>query len=191
MNIFVLDENPEIAAEMQCDKHVVKMIIESAQMLSSAHRYLDGDEFISISKNGRKIKRWCHWTDDGNPISPKLYKSIMINHPCTIWTYKTKTNYFWHAEHAMTLCYEYTHRYGKTHASEEVIDWCYRYAPNNIPDGPLTPFAQAMPDEYKHKNAVEAYHAYYRGEKARFAKWTKRNIPEWFLTKDKTMVQSA
>ena len=189
MNIFILDENPETAAEMQCNKHVVKMIIESAQMLSTAHRYLDGDEFISISKNGRKIKRWCHWTDDGNPIAPKLYKSVMINHPCTLWTYASKVNYAWHAEHAMALCDEYTHRYGRVHASQKTIDWCYRYAPHNIPDGPLTPFAQAMPDEYKHENAVEAYQAYYRGEKATFAKWTKRNIPEWFLTKDTTMVQ--
>ena len=190
MNIFILDENPETAAEMQCDKHVVKMIIESAQMLSTAHRYLDGQEFISISKNNRKIKRWCHWTDY-QKSNIRLYKSVMINHPCTLWTYASKANYAWHAEHAMTLCDEYTYRYGKVHASQKIIEWCHAYSPMNIPDGPLTPFAQAMPDEYKHESAVEAYHAYYRGEKARFAKWTKRNIPEWFLTKGKTMVQST
>ena len=61
----------------------------------------------------------------------------------------------------------------------------------NIPDGPLTPFAQAMPDEYKDPDPVQAYRAYYMGEKAGFAKWNKRNTPEWYLTNDKTMIQSA
>ena len=74
MNIFVLDEDPRVSAEMVCDKHVVKMIIESAQMLSTVHRYVDGDEFISYTKAGRKIKRWAHYTDDmKSPI--RLHKS--------------------------------------------------------------------------------------------------------------------
>ena len=190
MNIFVLDENPVTSAKMMCDKHVVKMIVESAQMLSTAHRYLDGDEFISYSKNGRRIKRWCHPTDtmDSNV---RLYKSIMINHPCTKWTCETDTNYRWLARHALSLCEEYTFRYRKKHASQNLIWWLWD-TPDNITIGDQTEFAQAMPDEYKvPKNAVEAYQAYYRGEKAGFAKWTTRETPEWFLTKDEDVVQCA
>ena len=83
MNIFVLDKDPKISAEMMCDKHVVKMIVESAQMLSTVHRYMDGHEYISYSKNGRRIKRWSHETDLANS-EMKLFKSVMLNHPCTI-----------------------------------------------------------------------------------------------------------
>lgn len=189
MNIFILDKDPVIAAQMQCDKHVVKMIVESAQMLSTVHRYLDGDEFISISKNGRKIKRWCHWTDTVPPIH--LYKSVMINHPCTIWSWRSLDNYIWHCEHSLALCAEYTHRYGKIHKTQRILEWCDVNYPYNLYSRGLTEFAQAMPDEYKDPDPVKAYRAYYLGEKTTFAKWTKRNIPEWFLTKGTTMVQSA
>ena len=108
MNIFVLDEDPKVAARMQCDKHVVKMIVESAQMLCTTHRYLDGKEWIDRSKNGRKITRWDHWSDYADACyRPMLYKSVMLNHPCTIWTCKSLDNYDWHVEHALELCAEY------------------------------------------------------------------------------------
>jgi hypothetical protein len=188
VNIFVLDNDPVVAAQLQCNKHVVKMILESAQMLSTVHRYLDGSEYVSISKNGRKIKRWTHWTDSINsPI--RLYKSVMINHPCTIWSWKSLDNYIWHCNHALALCAEYTHRYGRTHKAQPIIEWCSLNYPYNLYFNGLTEFAQAMPDEYKNGNPVEAYRAYYRGEKSGFAKWTNRDIPEWFLTNDKTMIQ--
>ncbi len=189
MNIFILDKDPVIAAQMQCDKHVVKMIVESAQMLSTVHRYLDGSEFTSYSKNGRKIKRWCHWTDTVPPI--RLYKSVMINHPCTIWSWRSLDNYIWHCEHALALCAEYTHRYGKRHKTQQILEWCGINYPYNLYHKGLTEFAQAMPDEYKDPDPVQAYRAYYLGEKAGFAKWTKRNTPEWYLTNDKTMLQST
>ncbi len=189
MNIFILDKDPVIASQMQCDKHVVKMIVESAQMLSTVHRYLDGSEFLSFSKNGRKIKRWCHWTDTVPPI--RLYKSVMINHPCTIWSWRSLDNYIWHCNHALALCAEYTHRYGKRHKTQQILEWCNANYPYNLYHNGLTEFAQAMPDEYKDPDPVKAYRAYYLGEKAAFAKWTKRNTPEWYLTNDKTMVQSA
>ena len=189
MNIFILDKDPVIAAQMQCDKHVVKMIVESAQMLSTVHRYLDGSEFLSFSKNGRKIKRWCHWTDTVPPI--RLYKSVMINHPCTIWSWRSLDNYIWHCNHALALCAEYTHRYGKRHKTQQILEWCDTNYPYNLYHTGLTEFAQAMPDEYKDPDPVKAYRAYYLGEKAAFAKWTKRNTPEWYLTNDKTMIQST
>ena len=180
MNIFVLDQNPSISAELMCDKHVVKMIVESAQMLSTSHRYLDGSEYIDLSKNGRRLRRWNHWTDiKSSRIN--LFKSVMINHPCTSWTMKTSENYYWLAEHGIALCHEYTYRYNKIHSTQRLCEWLWNNAPEYIPSGTLTEFAQAMPDIYKIPgDAVSAYRAYYNGEKARFAKWTNRETPEWF-----------
>ena len=187
MNIFVLDEDPKVAARMQCDKHVVKMIVESAQMLCTTHRYLDGKEWIDRSKNGRKITRWSHWTDPPKASNhPVLYKSVMLKHPCTIWTCKSLDNYDWHVEHALELCAEYDRRYHKIHATEKILRWCKKYSPRNsnrrqLSKG-LTPFAQAMPDHYKVRgDAVQAYRNYYIGDKARFAKWKEPSlVPEWF-----------
>lgn len=181
MNIFVLDEDPRTSAEMMCDKHVVKMIIESAQMLSTVHRYVDGDEFISYTKAGRKIKRWAHYTDDVNS-SIRLHKSVMLNHPCTIWTRQTAANYAWLACHALALCDEYEHRYEREHATRPLVEWLVDHYPKNGVYGiMLTPFAQAMPDQYKVPgDAVAAYRAYYLGEKQRFAKWKNRQIPNWY-----------
>jgi len=187
MNIFVLDEDPKVAARMQCDKHVVKMIVESAQMLCTTHRYLDGKEWIDRSKNGRKITRWDHWSDYADACyRPMLYKSVMLNHPCTIWTCKSLDNYDWHVEHALELCAEYDRRYRKIHATEKILRWCKKYSPRNsnrrqLSKG-LTPFAQAMPDHYKVSgDAVQAYRNYYIGDKARFAKWKEPSlVPEWF-----------
>lgn len=194
MNIFVLDENPRTSAEMMCDKHVVKMIIESAQMLSTVHRYVDGDEFISISKNGRRIKRWSHHTD--TPDSRiRLHKSVMLNHPCTVWTRETTANYSWLAAHALALCDEYEDRYNREHATRNLVEWLVANYPKNVFGIHRTPFAQAMPDEYKVVgNAVAAYRAYYLGEKRRFAKWKNGNVPNWYmegLTKDEDVVQYA
>lgn len=156
MNIFVLSEDPVQAAQWQCDKHVVKMILESAQMLSSA-----------VVRHGGEC----------------IYKPTHKHHPCTIWAGDTKDNWYWLHNHFIALGNEYTERYGKQHLSLiKMYEWiksANSIAIHNIPDGPLTPFAQAMPEEYKRSNAVDAYRAYYIGEKARFATW-KRNKPEWW-----------
>jgi len=175
MNIFVLDNDPAVSAHMMCDKHVVKMIVETAQMLSTVHRYLDGQQYIDVSANNRRIKRWNHPTHD-----QILYKSVMLNHPCTVWARTSHMNYHWLAGHGMALCNEYDHRYNNHHMTTRLMRWLRGNPPKNIPHGKLTPFAQAMPDQYKSQDAVEAYRNYYLGEKAGFAKWTNREIPEWF-----------
>ena len=158
MNIFVLDRDPYKAAHQMCDKHVVKMILESAQMLCSA--YPDGD-------------------------AP--YKRAFYNHPCTKWSRASIQNYDWLLDHAVGLLNEYNDRYAKTHKSESVIGWCDKYSRTlNLPDIGLTNFAQAMPEEYKNDCAVKAYRDYYNGEKAHFAKWNhqwNRQAPEWFIEK--------
>lgn len=175
MNRFILDTDPLIAAKYHCDKHVVKMIVEECQMLSSAHRILDGMETIGQSKSGRKAKRWTI-NDERND---KVYQATHINHPCTQWSMQTNNNYNWSVCLLGALLKEYTHRYGKSHKCGELFDILSK-PPRNIPVGPLTQFPQAMPDECKHDNPVYGYRNYYINHKARFAKWTNRSVPEWF-----------
>jgi len=178
MNIFVLDEKPTTAAQMMCDKHVVKMIVESAQMLSTAHRVLDGKQYIELSAKNRRIKRWKHTSDY---VEELLYKASFVGHPCTQWVMENDQNYFWLAEHAYELCREYTRRYSKVHKSQYVLSYLHRRKPMNISTADyVTPFAQAMPEEYRNSNAVEAYRAYYLGEKTGFAKWKNSKTPNWF-----------
>jgi hypothetical protein len=184
MNIFVLDINPINAAKMACDKHVVKMPVETAQILSTVHRILDGEEYVDYSKTGRRIKRWTHPYDDDMPDGKFLYHAIMMNHPCTIWARETLGNYMWLVYHGKELCREYTRRYDRRHASESIIEFCHYSWPKNIDRDTYhktTPFAQAMPDEYKVEgDAVIAYRKYYNGEKAYFAKWKNVDTPTWF-----------
>jgi hypothetical protein len=180
MNIFVLDRNPTNAAEMMCDKHVVKMIVESCQLLSTAHHVLDGQE-VTIDSGKRKYKTYiCSQTN--------ICKATMINHPCTIWTRRSRANYAWLWQHANSLCKEYTNRYVRQHSMEQMLQGSLNDIPKNIDKGGLTDFAQAMPDAYKHEDVVAAYRAYYLGEKARFAKWRTGNIPNWWLTKNEVVV---
>ena len=151
MNIFVLHRNPVTAAQMACDKHVIKMILESAQMLCTvAHAH--GFE------------------------AP--YRATHKKHPCTLWAARSKANWQWLIDHAMGLCTEYTKRYGKIHKSQKHIEWCKSLA-IRLPSFGLTPFAQAMPEQYKNPCVVKAYRAYYRGEKAAFATW-KTQTPKWW-----------
>ncbi|NNK81921.1 MAG: hypothetical protein HKO92_02235 [Flavobacteriaceae bacterium] len=175
MNIFVVDTDPVIAAQMLCDKHIVKMTLESAQMLSTAHRLIDG-QLTYIIKNQRKVKYWEHPT-----LDDILYKAAHVKHPCTLWTCESIENYNWHYLHFVTLCNEYTKRYGKVHKSDTKLRDILKTTPKNIPIKSLTRFALAMPEEYKCESAVKSYHMYYKMDKARFAKWDKlNNIPKWW-----------
>ena len=161
MNIFVLDENPVIAAESLCDKHIVKMILESAQMLCSA------------------IPLPTTHTNTYGGIT--LYKPTHINHPCTIWTGKSQENYEWLCKHAKAMCTEYTSRYKKFHKSEQVINVMTMFNSRyQLPSIGLTPFAQAIPEQYKDLNVVVAYRNYYIGEKSKFAVWKHSPKPTWW-----------
>ena len=177
MNIFALHTDPVIAAQMHCDKHVVKMIIEYAQLMSTAHRVLDGTMYLDKTKNNRNIKRW-RLVDTIS--ESEVYKASHINHPSGIWTRKTKANYEYLYTMFVALCEEYTIRYGRKHLTQEKLEHILCTAPVNIPDGELTELPQAMPDDAKLPNVIEAYRNYYRVYKKDFAKWTKRQTPEWF-----------
>ena len=176
MNIFAIDEHPIRAAHQMVDKHVVKMILEAGQMLSTSHRVLDGEEYYDRTKNNRRIKRW-RLSDERED---KLWKASFVGHPCTQWTMESRMNYRWHATHALALCREYTHRYEKIHNSQALIEYLFNREPLNIREGGLTKFAVAMPDQYKVECSVESYRNYYRGEKAYFAKWKNRETPTWW-----------
>ncbi len=176
MNVFYLHENPTLAAEYHVDKHVVKMNVEYAQLLSTAHRVLDGVEWYDKTANGRKIKRWRHPDASRDDI---LYKASHVNHPSNIWCRASKQNYDWLYQLFLATLDEYTHRYEKIHGCAKMVH-VLRDSPTNIPDLGFTQPTPAMPDQYKSDDSIEAYRKYYIGEKSGFAVWKKRDVPTWY-----------
>ena len=152
MNIFYLDKCPNKAAKVQYNKHVVKMILESAQMLCAAHQVL------------------------GDPADVP-YKLAHKNHPSTIWVRENSLHYDWLYEHMMALGSEYKRRYGRTHMSIDKCGHLYE-APADIPHEPFEQPPQAMPDEYKDDCSLQAYWNYYIGAKRIIANWKKEDIYE-------------
>jgi len=181
MNIFVVDHDPVVAAQNLCDKHVVKMIVETAQMASTVHRVYDGVPLKTTSPKGKRMTKYIH----PNPHwDAALCKAVMINHPCTKWAFQSLHNYNWLVHHGYALCKEYTHRYNKVHSMQPLYEKYLYEIPHrffHIDVDHRTEYAQAMPDKYKVANdAITAYRNYYVGEKSRFAKWTNREIPVWY-----------
>lgn len=159
MNIFVLSDNPVEAAQMQCDKHVVKMILETAQMLSTAHHLCGSADAI-------------------------MYKPTHKNHPCSVWARQSKANYKWLFDHFLALCEEYTNRYGKVHLCETKLASVLNRFPSGISNKECTPFALAMqhePECIVKGDPVQSYRNYYKTKKDKFSMvWTNREVPEWF-----------
>jgi hypothetical protein len=158
MNIFVLDRDPVIAAQMQCDKHVVKMSLESAQMLCTVHRKFGG-------------------------TTPELYKATHSNHPCTLWAGLSVSNYNWLYQHFIALCDEYTFRYGKVCMVDTKFRQLLSTPPVGMPEGDLTPFAICMKNQPECivEDPVESYKMFYL-TKSFSMKWTKRDTPSWFAS---------
>lgn len=152
MNIFVLDIDPRKSAQYHCDKHIVKMTLESAQIM-------------------------CTILNEMGYNTP--YKTTHKNHPCTVWARQSLSNYMWLRQLGIELHKEYQYRYGKLHKSGILIE---SLPIPNIKERGLFPFAQAMPDKYKDKNFVVAYRNYYANDKKDILKYTKRNVPEWLTT---------
>lgn len=153
MNIFYVDKDPKLAAQSLGDKHVVKMILESAQMLSTAHNIL-------------------------NPNYPGPYKTTHVNHPSSIWVRSDRHHYGWLLRHFCSLLDEYTHRYGKTHKCREHLNWLLWF-PQIMPAVGFIEPPLCMPDVYKIGDAVTSYREYYKVGKAHLHKYTKREKPEW------------
>ena len=174
MNIFYLDNDPVKSAELHCDKHVVKMIIEYAQLMSTAHRVLDGEMYVDKTANNRRIKRWCLADKHMEEV---VYKASHINHPSNIWIRSSDSHYQFVYDMFVALCNEYTHRYGRTHLTEEKLKDILQHLPNTIASTDFVEPPQAMPDDVKTSNTVDAYQNYYRVYKKNFAKWTDRMTP--------------
>lgn len=189
MNIFYLDSDPQTCAEMHVSKHVVKMIIEYAQLMSTAHRVIDGTEYTDLTANGRRIKRWR--LDDEREQT--LMKASHINHPSAIWCRENKENYKWLYDMWCWLCNEYTYRYGKVHACQRLKDVLYN-APKNLRDGDFFAPTPAMPPDVKvlaenpkpgrKYDSLKSYHNYYNISKRAFATWqgkvNSRPTPSWY-----------
>ena len=180
MNIFYLHEDPIQNAKWHIDKHIVKMPIEYAQLMSTAHRLLDGEMYLGKTAIGRNIKRWKLY-DEREDI---LYKASHINHPSAIWVRESIENYFQMYKLYMAVLAEFTYRYGKIHGSSKPSIELIR-PPSNIPMVKGTQLPQCMPEMCKVRfNPILAYRNYYIVEKNSFASWKNREIPEWFQTKD-------
>ena len=174
MNIFYLHENPEIAALMHNDKHCVKMILESAQMLCTTHRHLD--QFYAPNKNGDYVFTRIGIMKDNENV---VYKTAHLNHPSTKWVRESRNHYMYLYNLFVSLCDEYTHRYGKTHLTDTKLRKLLANAPVNIPDAGFKEPPQCMPMVYKHEDTITAYRTYYMKDKNHFMNYTKREKPLW------------
>jgi hypothetical protein len=153
MNMFWFHPNQSLNVQQHCDKHIVKMPLELAQMLSCAH--------------------YVH----NSPLSQHLYKPTHRNHPCTVWICSSKQAYDMAFSMYTHLLREYTFRYGKYHKSGSLWD---DLANNPCPDGELLPIPLAMPEQYKHSCPFKSYQHYFNGEKRHIAQWSNRPAPEWW-----------
>jgi hypothetical protein len=179
MNIFYLHNNPETCAQYHVDKHVVKMILEYAQLLSTAHRVLDGTQIQTTNEKGRK-KTIYSLPDERDS---HLYQATHINHPSAKWTRHSIHNYQWLYQMWLALMEEYTFRYEKIHTCEK-LKLALANTPINIPTNDFTSPWRAMPDEFKVPRhvkdyTIESYRAYYKGSKSHMFKWKNRTQPEW------------
>lgn len=155
MNIFVLDRDIEKCAKYHCDRHVVKMILEYAQLLSTAHHVLSDQP------------------PDG------IYKPTHVNHPCAVWVRQSNNNYNWLWCLLSWLCQEYQHRYGKVHKTQHLLVPLYQ-PPKDIPISHKTEFPQCVTDDCLSDDAVTAYRKYYNTHKSSMCTWTNRHQPSWF-----------
>ena len=153
------------------------MILEYAQLLSTAHRLLDGHEYEGKSISGRKAMRW-KLNDDRET---NLYLASHTKHPSGIWCRQSLDNYLWLYNLWRDLMKEYTFRYGKNHVTERLIPFL-SVPPSKIPNAIATPMPQCMPIQYKVPNdSIQAYKNYYINDKQSFAVWTNRLIPDWYV----------
>lgn len=157
MNIFYLHPDPVVCAAMHCDKHVVKMILEYGQMLSTAHRVLDG---VPIMREGSKRPVVCGY-EMADPAMEVLYKATHKNHPSNVWVRQSSEHYAWLMELFVALSFEYERRYNKQHMTFTKLFKALTSPPTRIAHDPFVPPPQAMPDEYKDDDAITAYRRFY------------------------------
>jgi len=155
------------------------MILEYAQLLSTAHRVLDGEEYYGLTKTGRKVRRW----NLVGELDSVLYSATHISHPSAVWARYSVENYMWLAEMLEELCNEYTYRYCKVHKVQEsgLMQALKNNFPKNFKNFGFTEPTPAMPDDVKVSgNSIASYRNYYIKNKTHLADWKNRPIPEWY-----------
>lgn len=178
MNIFYLSNDVAECARYHNDRHTVKMILEYAQLLSTAHRFLDGVLTTGLSDKGRKKTSYVI-QDSRNDI---LYSATHINHPSAKWTRVCSSHYKWLYELFCAVCDEYSYRYGKVHLTDTKLREVLKQPPKNIGRSEMfeAPW-RAMPDQFKVKDdTIQSYRNYYNGAKQHLASWKKREVPHWY-----------
>jgi hypothetical protein len=184
VNIFYVDEDPVKAAQCLVDKHVVKMILESAQLLSTAHRVLDGemrvvDRLVPGTLENPKYRKHKSWVlpDARDGV---LYQSTHMNHPSAVWCRESIENYLWLVEHFFGLMNEYIHRYNRIHACNGELSFMLQSPPHNLKEYDMTTMPSCMDVEYiVSKDSLTNYRNYYKIGKLKLHKWTNREPPEW------------
>ena len=182
MNRFILEHTQREIALSQCNKHVVKMPLEEAQMLSTVHRTLDGTLTMRPSKSGKRQVKYWELNDRREYL---LYKPVHMNHPCTKWASETRGNYLWAYELFTEMLDEYTYRYKKVHLCDTKLRDILRNPPHNIgTDMTLTPHPLAMgsnPECIDHSDVIGSYRKYYKAKQERFDMvWSPRPVPSWW-----------
>lgn len=177
MNIFYLDQDARLCAEAHMDTHVRKMILEYAQLMSTAHRVLDGDEVLSKTSNGRKKILRVLSDPDMNSI---LYSATHINHPSAKWVRDSVQNYQWLFDMWVKLLDEYVHRFGKVHKTSSLKNYLKRL-PQNINDVQFVPPPPVMESNFiVSGDSIQSYRKYYMIAKNSLAVWTNRSKPIWY-----------
>ena len=186
MNIFYLHNDQTTCAKWHNDKHCVKMILEYAQLMSTAHRFLDGEEYTALSASNRKLKRYK--LPDAREET--LYKASHINHPSAKWVRENAIQYQFMYDMFVALCDEYKFRYGREHLTDTKLRGLLNEVPDNMELGSWSVPPQCMPDDVKVEpishpltsdNVITAYHKYYAVYKKDFAKWTDRPVPQFMV----------
>lgn len=183
MNIFVLSLDPEEAAQYHCDKHVIKMILETTQLLYMCWNFFNTENWRDFLENKLKTNKTLIEMSKVQNINFKTYKCGKghMNHPCSKWLRQSKQNYIWLCKLGIELCKEKTYRWpnNKQHSCLGHLEVLSEYIPQDLPDIPLTNFSLAMPDAYKSDDIVKSYKMYYNMDKRTILKWTNRSQPEW------------
>lgn len=175
INIFYVETCPKQAAISMVDKHTVKMILETAQLLSTAHRILDGREVAGKTRTNRNVKRWTLY-DERETV---MYVATHVNHPSAIWCRQSIQNYDWLVEHFFALNDEYSYRYGKKHKCYDMGYWL-QSPPKNLEIYDWTTMPSCMDKQYIiSEDPLINYRNYYNKGKKHIHAWKKRNPPNW------------
>lgn len=189
MNIFWLSNDPAINARYHNDKHVVKMAIEYAQLLSTAHRVLDGTKLeVEHPHTERPTTVYLLpgemivWDEKSYQYTGPLYKQTHMEHPCAKWARANRANYEALYDLYCHVCDEYAYRYDKDHGSNKLyLDLLpVPVALRSREPVEISARPYAMPEQYKGNDVIESYRSYYRGAK-HWSTWTNRDVPEWFV----------